>query len=104
MGYTRIYGEKMNLAAAKPHGELASTGYCLADPDKEYLVYLPDGDQVTLDLSASSGVFRVEWMDPVQGKIIPDKDVIGGDKRIFKTPFPNDAVLYLRAEDYGQNR
>ncbi len=104
MGYTRIYAEKMNLAAAKPHGELASTGYCLANPGNEYLVYLPDGDQVTLDLSASSGVFSVEWMDPVQGRIIPDKDVTGGDKRIFKSPFPNDAVLYLRAEDYGQNR
>jgi len=104
MGYTRIYAEKMNLAAAKPRGELASTGYCLANPGKEYLVYLPDGDQVTLDLSSSSGAFRVEWMDPVQGKIIPDKDVTGGSKRIFRTPFPNDAVLYLRAEDYGQNR
>ena len=89
----------MNLAAVKPHNGLASTAYCLANPGKEYLVYLPDGDQATLDLSASSGVFRVEWMDPVQGKIIPDKDVTGGEKRIFKTPFPNDAVLYLRAED-----
>ena len=29
-------------------------------------MYLPDGDQVTLDLSASSDEFRVEWMDPVQ--------------------------------------
>jgi hypothetical protein len=104
MGYTRIYAEKMNLAAAKPHGELASTGYCLADPGNEYLIYLPDGDQVTLDLSASSGVFRVEWMDPVQGKFIPDKDVTGGDKRVFNVPFSNDAVLYLWAEDYGQDR
>jgi len=64
--------------AAKPYKELASTGYCLANSGKEYLVYLPDGDQVTLDLSASSGVFQTEWMDPVQGKIISDKSVIGG--------------------------
>jgi hypothetical protein len=99
MGYARIYAEKMNLAAAKPRSDLASTEYCLANPGKEYLVYLPDGNQVTLDLSASSSVFHVEWMDPVQGKIIPDKDVTGGDKKVFKTPFPNDAVLYLRSED-----
>ena len=98
-----LYAEKMNLSAVKPYNELASTEYCLANPGKEYLVYLPDGDQVTLDLSASSSVFLVEWMDPVQGKIIPDKDVTGGDKRIFKTPFQNDAVLYLRAKKYGQN-
>ena len=103
MGYTRIYAEKMDLAAAKPNGELASTGYCLANPGKEYLVYLPDGDQVTLDLSASSDEFRVEWMDPVKGKIIPDKDVTGGAKRVFKTLLPDDAVLYLRAEGYGEN-
>ncbi len=98
-GYTRIYAEKMNLASTKPHSELASTGYCLANPGKEYLVYLPDGDQVTLDLSVSSDIFLVEWMDTVHGKIISDKDAIGGDKRVFQSPFKNDAILYLCVKD-----
>src|SRR5262245_55206800 len=28
-----------------PHGELASTKYCLANPGQEYLVYLPEGGE-----------------------------------------------------------
>lgn len=41
---------RTNLASARPDGELASTGFCLADPGREYLVYLPQGGEVTVDL------------------------------------------------------
>ena len=51
----------MNLAAMTPRSTLASSRYCLADPGKEYLVYLPDGGEVTVDLSAASGSLAVEW-------------------------------------------
>jgi len=33
MGYTLTYANKMNLAAMTPRNELASTKYCLANPD-----------------------------------------------------------------------
>jgi len=45
MGITRRCAERMNLAASTPRPELASTGYCLANPGKEYLIYLPDGGE-----------------------------------------------------------
>ena len=45
----------MNLAEMVPHGELASTDYCLANPGQEYLVYLPEGGEVTVDLSGEHG-------------------------------------------------
>ena len=38
------YAERMDLAAAIPHNELASSGYCLAEPGREYLVYFPEGN------------------------------------------------------------
>ena len=43
MGQTRRYAERMDLAAMAPSKDVASTGYCLAAPGKEYLVYLPAG-------------------------------------------------------------
>ena len=55
MGQSRRYAMRMDLAATAPHGELASTNYCLANPGKEYLVFLPDGGDVTVDLSAARG-------------------------------------------------
>ena len=54
----------MNLAAATPHNELASTKYCLAHSGEEYLVYLPEGDEVTVDLSSAPGEFVAEWVHP----------------------------------------
>jgi hypothetical protein len=80
----------------QPAGELASTGYCLAVPGREYLVYLPDGGEATVDLSVAKGKLAVEWMHPITGKITAGGETEGGTKRSMKAPFGGDAVLYLR--------
>lgn len=98
LGHTRAYADRMNLAAMTPQEALASTGYCLANPGKEYLVFVPGGGEVTVDLSAASGEFQVEWMHPVEGKITTGAASSGGAKRTFKAPFEGDAVLYLAAQ------
>ena len=95
MGRTLAYAKRMNLAAAVPHEELASTRFCLADPGKEYLVYLPQGGDVTVDLSGVSGVLNTEWMEPAEGTILLGEPTAGGNRRTLKAPFPGDAVLYL---------
>jgi hypothetical protein len=96
MGYALRYANKVNLAAMAPHAELASTEFCLADPGREYLVYLPDGGTATVDLSAAPGAFSVEWMNPADGATIPAEPVSGGGKRVCKAPFSADAVLYIK--------
>ena len=40
MGMTLAYANRMNLVAMRPR-EIASSGYCLANPGEEYLVYVP---------------------------------------------------------------
>jgi len=93
MGHARRCAERMDLAAMTPHNDLASTQYCLANPGQEYLVYLPDGGEVTVDLSAATGELAVEWMHPVEGTVTPGNAVTGGAKRDFRAPFGGDAVL-----------
>lgn len=95
LGHTRAYADRMNLAAMTPQGALASSTYCLANPGKEYLVYVPDGGEVTVDLSAAKEELRVEWMQPVTGTITAAADTMGGAKQAFEAPFKGDAVLYL---------
>ncbi len=97
MGHARRCAERMNLAEATPRPELASTGYCLAHPGKEYLVYLPNGGDVKVDLSGAKGKLSVEWMHPITGKTTPGGSVDGGNWRRLKTPFAGDAVVYLWA-------
>jgi hypothetical protein len=78
--------------------------FCLADPGKTYLVYLPYGGWVELDLTAAdNSKFQVTWLDPRTGKEFKgDPDVITGDKPIRFNPVakapardPGDWVLFL---------
>ena len=103
MGYARRLVERMDLARAVPHDELASSGYCLAQPGVEYLIYLPEGGEVTVDLSAGAGSFAGEWFNPSSGESADAVTVTGGGEQTLTAPFAGDAVLYLhRGGEEGQ--
>lgn len=104
LGHARLYAEKMDLAAMRPRGDLASTEYCLANPGREYLVYLPEDGQATVDLSGAKGIFAVEWFNPRTGTATKGGLLEGGSKRDLKAPFDGDAVLYLIAPERGSKR
>jgi len=100
LGYTLTYTYRMNLATMKPHPELASTRYCLANPvasGGEYLVYLPEKEKkVVVDLSDTKEELTAQWLNPATGKIISDIKTTGGGHRNFIVPFVGDAVLYIK--------
>jgi hypothetical protein len=99
MGYALTYANRINLAEMTPRVDLCSSGYCLANPTSngtaEYLVYLPSGSEVNIDLSAVVGQVYAEWMKPENGRIYVGSTVSGGAVRRFRVPFFGDAVLYL---------
>lgn len=98
LGYTRRYANTVNLAAMAPRGDLASTDYCLANPVADgagYLVYLPDGGTVRLDLSGSPGELSIAWFNPRTGSTVYEGTITGGVERSFTAPFSDDAVLYV---------
>jgi hypothetical protein len=96
LGHTRRLADRLDLAAATPREDLASTRYCLADPGRQYVVYLPEGGQVDVDLSAAAESLAVEWSDPVAGTSQAGKPVSGGGKRSLQSPWSGPAVLLLR--------
>ena len=104
MGHARHLAERVNMAALVPHSELASTRYCLAHPGQEYLVYSPDGGELTVDLSATPGPLAVEWIHAANGTSQQGDAVAGGDERSFKAPFAGDAVLCLSKIQEKQRR
>jgi hypothetical protein len=95
MGQTLVLSRKLNLAAMTPQSKLCSTGYCLADPGKEYVAYLPAGGKVTLDLTAAGGELQTQWLSPASGKWVDGERVSGGGKRELTAPFAGDAVLHV---------
>jgi hypothetical protein len=98
MGYTLSYANRINLAKMTPRPDLCSTGYCLANPvanGAEYLVYLPSGGTVTVNLSAAVGTLSIEWFNPDTGMSANGGTTTGGANHSFTAPFSGDAVLYI---------
>ena len=95
MGYTRMFAQRLDLISMSPQPDMASSAYCLAGK-KEVLVYLPEGQDVRLDLTDYSGVFDVEWFNPNTGKFKNAESVTGNARVSLRCPFEiHDAVLYL---------
>ena len=99
MGYTLAYAEKMNLEKVMPRNDLSSTGFCLAIPGSEYLVYQPEKDS-SFTINIERGTYNYEWFSPVSGTIESTGQIEsdGGDI-MFKADFPEDAVIYLKSAD-----
>jgi CubicO group peptidase (beta-lactamase class C family) len=99
LGQTRRLAQRLNLTRMAPRNELASTGYCLADVGRAYVVYLPQGGQATVDLTGASGALAVEWIDPVHGTSTAGQTVRGGGRQRLEAPREGAVVLYLRQAD-----
>lgn len=98
LGYIRSFANRIHLNSMQPHGELASSGYALANwtaDNGEFLVYLPEGGSVTVDLSGTTETLRLEWFNPQNGQNIAVGTTTGGALQSFSAPFAGDAVLYI---------
>ena len=106
MGYLQKFANaNLNLQRMTPQGTLSSTGFCLADNSAtgaEYVVYAPTGGQFTINLSATTRVLNVEWLNPATGAMTSASPVTGGSTLTFTPPFSGDAVLYL-VDSAGHN-
>ncbi len=97
LGHTRRYADRINLAKMIPREDLVSSRFCLADPGREYLVYVPDDAQVWINFDPVPAKLAAEWFDPKTGRTIELGTIDSpGRRRIFISPFGTDAVLYLR--------
>jgi len=53
--------ETVPFARLKPRQDLVDNGYCLAEPGRQYLVYLENPG--TVNVRVSSGAYSVNWID-----------------------------------------
>jgi hypothetical protein len=106
LGYTRWLASRMDLKRMTPRPELASTGYCLASPGHDYLIYLPPLEgvgrvtalfglwrTVRVDLSGVGGTFTTEWFDPATASLRSGPQLLGGASRRLSSPFGNGGAV-----------
>ena len=99
MGQALALSRRIGLARCTPHGELASTGYCLAEPGVSYIIFAPEGGDVEVDLSTAKGKpgLAAEWLEVASGKTTKTSSPSGGAKQTFQAPFQGPAVLFLHS-------
>jgi hypothetical protein len=68
----------------------------LAEPGKVYVVYLPRGGDVTVDLSAAPAPLTARWFNPRDGLAGEPFPVTAGKSGSFQAPDAQDWVLQLR--------
>ena len=97
MGYIRAFWKGIEWWKMSPDNSLVTsgTGYCLVNPGKEYVVYLPNGGLVTIDLSGAGGTLEAEWFNPGEGTYSGKRSVDSGGIIEFTPPFSSDAVLHI---------
>ncbi|MDZ7261074.1 MAG: DUF4038 domain-containing protein [candidate division KSB1 bacterium] len=97
MSYLYQFFQKTSFWKLTPNHLLVNQGRCLAVPGEEYVIYLPKGGTVSVDLShLVSGFLAVEWYNPRTGESATmDSVTIRGSSQTFAAPDTNDWVLYL---------
>jgi hypothetical protein len=105
LGQTLRYAERLDLATMVPSTDLASSGYCIASTGRSYLIFLPNGGNVTVDLSEARGRLSVEWFYPSTGQTKAGERVNGGGgKSTQKSPFESGDSVFLIQSDGGSRK
>lgn len=101
LGYLYDFFTSIKFEDMAPSPNLTDKGICAMIPGSDYIVYIPTGGVVTVDLTGATGSFKTDWLDPKSGKTTPGDPVTGGAKRSFTSPwtapawFITDWVLHL---------
>jgi hypothetical protein len=110
MGWVRAYAMRLNLSAMAPNSQVCSTTYCLVNPGKEYVVYLPARRRhslpvlgrflrtVTVDLSPVAEPLVAEWFNPSTGETLSGGTTTSRVATKFTPPF-SPAVLHLKVQN-----
>lgn len=84
------------LATMSPLQGMSSTGYALADPGREYLIYQPDDGAFSVDGLMPQQAYDLEWFQPSSGQTIAEENFVAQTPRhSFTPPMPGRAVLYI---------
>lgn len=92
----QTFAARLSLERLVPRRDLVDNGLCLADPGGEYVVYLPRGGEVMVDLEQANGTLVGSWYNP---RTRTDEEPLmlnGGVPRRLTAPSSDDWVLHLR--------
>lgn len=96
LGRAAFWAKRIDLTAMVPAGWASSTGYCLADPGREYLIYQPESGSFKVNLYGADATFVVEWYRIETDEIIEGRPFSCGMAIDFTPPCPGEVLLHLK--------
>ncbi|UCD30144.1 MAG: DUF4038 domain-containing protein, partial [Planctomycetota bacterium] len=82
-----------------PSQGLVNNGICAAWTNNEYIVQLPSGGSVDVNLSGATGILYADWFNPRTGDRNPIGTTTGGGTRSFTAPNANDWILHIHKQE-----
>jgi hypothetical protein len=100
IGDTLRFAQQVNLIQMQPRGELASTGYALASPGREYLILQPSETPGPITAALDRGAYAAQWYSPTDRTATDAGRTIVDERTTieFTPPFA-PAVLRLSSVD-----
>lgn len=85
----------------EPSDSLVSSGWCLAQPEREYIVYQGQSQAFTLDIASAASTLTGEWFDPQTGKRFAAGQFKSGTNKVIPPADWNESplVLHLKTID-----
>ena len=77
----------------KPRPDLVDNGYCLAEPGRQYLVYLESPGTVTVRVQG--GPYRAQWIDARRPQDVRDGGTTATGQALVTRQGMDDSLLYL---------
>ncbi|HLE21079.1 MAG TPA: DUF4038 domain-containing protein [Vicinamibacteria bacterium] len=94
--FTGLHFERLS-----PAQHLVSSGIAAAWANVDYVVQLPSGGGVSVDLLGARGTLAADWFDPRTGTRTSAGTTSGGAVRSFSAPDGQDWILHLRNYPLG---
>jgi hypothetical protein len=100
----RMVESLVKMWDVEPHMELllnrdSNEAYLAANPGEVYVLYLPRGGAVGVDLSACKGTLDVQWINAGAGETWKKRVVEGGAVRSFKTPMISQWIAIITPQE-----
>ncbi len=97
MGVTAQVARWVPLEAMLPVPEASSSGFCLTDEKAHYVVYIPEGKELAVDLRPVRAAMTVTWVHPISGQTTSGETILGDGWRKLVLPQAGPLAVVLKA-------
>jgi hypothetical protein len=92
---TITYAKRLDLSRVRPRSDLATTGFCLARPGEQYVIYQPQNKPFDVSALVARADYLYEWYDCDKNRVLERNRFTCSRETKGFSPLKNKMVLFL---------